>query len=168
MKGPKVCIQCGTIEAARWRKQRCPACYDKHRAEKHDAPKCEVCGEGPIWARGRCLNHYRELQRRMRGVAPRRQYPSTCSVERCEEPHHAKGFCVKHYQKDHDRRRRESAKLQDYDPGHRRIPKPPRGDPRGHWEEGPNVTVVHWVPRKATLPWTCPHCNETFEEVVPS
>ncbi len=175
----KQCARCGTTGATSWRKSYCRPCYEAARIAKIQAdPNAALCERDgcneKARRRGRCDTHYREILRREKGIQPRpvvRKAKLQCSTEECDELVHAKGLCIRHYQNDLRRRKLESRKLQGYGNSGSRgtekwLPKEPKGDPRGHWDERPNVTVVHWIPRKATLPWTCPHCREVFEESI--
>lgn len=95
-----------------------------------------------------CGRHYSEKRRRDQGVRPRKQATVRCSVADCRKKHHARGLCIKHYQ---DGRRTPVEVIETARPT------------RGHWDERPDVTVIHWP---SSYPWTCPHCQVSLEEAA--
>lgn len=88
--GPGTCETCGTRlgAGARHATRQCQACRSAHAR-----PQCQDCGElMPRASRGRrCWNCH--LTRRQSLAGQKR-----CLRPGCDQPHQAKGYCLRHYQ----------------------------------------------------------------------
>ncbi len=73
---------------------------------------CKIpgCGEAPKIRRGWCPKHY--MRWRRNGDPLEARVPSECTIAGCGQPHHARGYCDRHYRQRGPLNRKSPSTLQ--------------------------------------------------------